>query len=210
MSLLHISTYLSELIAVASIATFMAIIPGVDFVMVTRTSIREGRFAGLYITLGICLSICLHATYTLAGLAVVISHSQWAFIVIQYSGAAYLIYLGYQLLKHSSPLNMALDANQKALSAVAALRLGFMTNLLNPKAPLFFLSIFTQVVAVNTPLYMQVIYALIIVVLHLIWFSVVSLLLSSPRLLPWFHQRKQVIDKLAGCALVIFAVNILW
>ena len=46
----YLAPYLTELIAVTSVAVFMALIPGVDFVMVTRTSIREGRFAGLYIT----------------------------------------------------------------------------------------------------------------------------------------------------------------
>jgi len=209
MSLLYISTYLSELIAVASIATFMAIIPGVDFVMVTRNSIREGRFAGLSITLGICLSICIHAAYTLAGIAVIVTQSVWLFAMIQYFGSAYLIYIGWSLLKNTQKINLDLQVDSQPLSFFAALRLGFVTNMLNPKAPLFFLSIFTQVVSIDTPFNVQLIYAFIIVIAHFIWFSLVSLLLSHPRLLPYFNYHKHSIDKLAGIILVGFAIKIL-
>ena len=205
----YLAPYLSELIAVTSVAVFMALIPGVDFVMVTRTSIREGRFAGLYITLGICLSICLHATYTLAGLAVIIANSVWIFTMIQNLGAAYLTYMGWQLLKNNQKISTDLGVETKPLTSFSALRLGFMTNMLNPKAPLFFLSIFTQVVAIDTPFSMQIIYALIIVFSHFIWFSAVTLLLSHPNLLPRFNRHKQTIDRLAGIVLVAFAIKII-
>ena len=205
----YFTPYLTELIAVTSVAIFMALIPGADFVMVMRSSIREGRFAGLYITLGICLSICLHASYTLAGLAVIIANSVWIFSMIQYLGAAYLTYMGWKLLKNDQKINTDLGAKTQPLTSFSALRLGFMTNMLNPKAPLFFLSIFTQVVAVDTPFSMQIIYASIIVFSHFIWFSAVTLLLSHPSLLPRFNHYKQTIDKLAGIVLVAFAIKII-
>ena len=205
----YLAPYLTELIAVTCVAVFMALIPGVDFVMVTRTSIREGRFAGFYTTLGICLSICLHASYTLAGLAVIIANSVWIFSMIQYLGAGYLIYIGWQLLKNNQKISTDLEGEAKSLTALSALRLGFMTNMLNPKAPLFFLSIFTQVVAIDTPFSMQIIYALIIVLSHFIWFTAVTLLFSHPTLLPRFNRHKQTIDKLAGVVLVAFAIKII-
>lgn len=205
----YLTPYYTELIAVTSVAVFMALLPGVDFVMVTRTSIREGRFAGFYTTLGICLSICMHATYTLAGLAVVIANSVWIFSIIQYLGAAYLIYIGWQLLKNNQQINIDLDIENKSVTWLSALRTGFMTNMLNPKAPLFFLSIFTQIVAIDTPFSIQIIYASIIVFTHFIWFSVVTLLLSHPSLLPRFNRYKHTIDKLAGIVLVAFAIKII-
>jgi len=198
----YLAPYYTELIAVTSIAVFMALLPGVDFVMVTRTSIREGRFAGFYTTLGICLSICMHATYTLAGLAVIIANSVWIFTMIQYLGAAYLTYMGWQLLKNNQKISTS-------VTSLSALRSGFMTNMLNPKAPLFFLSIFTQVVAIDTPFSIQIIYASIIVFAHFIWFSAVTLLLSHPSLLPRFNRYKHTIDKLAGIVLVAFAIKII-
>jgi len=200
--------FTAEFIAVVSIATLMAVIPGADFVLVTRSSIRNGRLAGLYITLGICLSICLHASYSIAGLAVVIAKSAWLFSLIKYCGAAYLIYIAWQLLTSRALLENNQQLESERISNGAALRLGLVCNLLNPKAPLFFISIFTQVVSLDTPISMQIIYGLIIVLAHLIWFGCVALLLSHPSLLPRFNKHKQKIDIAAGIMLMLFAVKL--
>jgi RhtB (resistance to homoserine/threonine) family protein len=205
---LLISTYIAEIIAVSTIAIFMAILPGADFVMVTRTSIYNGRLAGLYSTLGVCLSICIHASYSIAGLAVVISSSPWLFTAIKYCGAAYLIYISWQLLTTRELLSNEINNHSEKMAPFAAVRLGFTCNMLNPKAPLFFLSIFTQVVSIDTPLVMQISYGVIIMLTHLIWFCAVALLLSHPSLLPYFNRHKQKIDKAAGFILMIIAIKL--
>lgn len=205
---LLINTFMAEIIAVSSIAVLMAVIPGADFVMVTRTSIRNGRLAGLYTTLGICLSICIHASYSIAGLAVIIANSEWLYSIIKYAGAGYLIVIAWQLLTTRELLknNQAFEA--ESISSFAALRLGFLSNILNPKAPIFFISIFTQVVSLDTPLIMQISYGLIIMFAHLVWFGCVALLLSHPNLLPRFNKHKQKIDKAAGIMLILFALKL--
>lgn len=203
-----ITTFMSEIIAVTAVATLMAVIPGADFVMVTRTSIRNGRWAGLYTTFGICLSICIHATYSIAGLAVVIANSAWLFSMIKYLGAAYLVYIAWQLLTTRELLANDQHVGTEFITDFAALRLGFLSNILNPKAPIFFISIFTQVVSLETPLIMQISYGLIIVLAHLIWFGSVALLLSHPSLLPRFNTHKQKIDKVAGIMLILFSVKL--
>jgi RhtB (resistance to homoserine/threonine) family protein len=205
---LLISTYMTEIIAVSSFALFMAVLPGADFVMVTRTSIRNGRLAGLYTTLGVCLSICIHASYSIAGLAVIIANSAWLFTAIKYCGAAYLIYISWQLLTTRELLTDDQDNKTANITPLAALRLGLTCNMLNPKAPIFFLSIFTQVVSLETPLVMQISYGLIIMLTHLIWFSSVAVLLSHPTLLPFFNRHKQNIDKAAGLALMLIAIKL--
>ena len=203
-----ITTFISEIIAVTAIATLMAVIPGADFVMVTRTSIRNGRWAGLYTTFGICLSICIHATYSIAGLAVVIANSAWLFSIIKYLGAAYLVYIAYNLLTTRELLVNDQQVGTEFITDFAALRLGFLSNILNPKAPIFFISIYTQVVSLETPLIMQISYGLIIALAHLIWFGSVALLLSHPSLLPRFNKHKQKIDKVAGIMLILFSVKL--
>ncbi len=205
---LLINTFMAEIIAVSTVAAFMAVIPGADFVMVTRTSIRNGRLAGLCTTLGVCLSVCVHASYSIAGLAVVIANSSWLFSVIKYAGAAYLMYIAWQLLTTRELLKSNQQVEKESFSGFAALRLGFISNILNPKAPIFFVSIFTQVVALDTPLIMQISYGVIIVLAHFLWFSSVALLLSHPSLLPRFNQHKQKVDKLAGFILMLFAIKL--
>ncbi len=205
---LLINTYMAEIIAVSTIAIFMAMLPGADFVMVTRTSIYNGRFAGLYMSLGMCLSVCIHASYSIAGLAVVIANSPWLFSAIKYLGAAYLIYIAWQLLTTRESLNKDQSSSTTQMSAFVALRLGFTCNILNPKTSIFFLSIFTQVVSIDTPIIMQISYGLIIVLAHFIWYSGVALLLSHPSILPRFNRQKQKVDKVAGFVLMLIAIKL--
>jgi RhtB (resistance to homoserine/threonine) family protein len=205
---LLINTYMAEIVAVGTIAIFMAILPGADFIMVTRTSIYNGRLAGLYMSLGMCLSVCIHASYSIAGLTVVIASSPWLFSTIKYLGAAYLIYIAWQLLTTRSQLNKDHSTTITEMSPFKALRLGFTCNILNPKTSIFFLSIFTQVISIDTPLIMQISYGLIIMLTHLIWYSGVALLLSHPKVLPRFNQQKQKIDKIAGFILMLIAIKL--
>ena len=200
---------MAEIITVSTIAIFMAMLPGADFVMVTRTSISNGRLAGLYMSLGMSLSVCIHASYSIAGLAVVIANSAWLFSVIKYLGAAYLIYLAWQLLTTRETVNKDQSNSTTQMSPFIALRMGFTCNILNPKTSIFFLSIFTQVVSVDTPLLMQASYGLIIILAHFIWYSGVTLLLSHPNILPRFNRQRQKIDNIAGFVLMIIAINLI-
>ena len=205
---LLINTYMAEIIAVSTIAIFMAMLPGADFVMVTRTSIYNGRLAGLYMSLGMCLSVCVHASYSIAGLAVVIANSAWLFSTIKYLGAAYLIYIAWQLLTAREISSNNQRSSASPMSPLIALRLDFTCNILNPKTSIFFLSIFTQVVSVDTPLIMQVGYGLIIMLAHFIWYCGVALLLSHPKIVPHFNRQKQKIDKVAGFVLMVIAIKL--
>jgi RhtB (resistance to homoserine/threonine) family protein len=205
---LLINTYMAEIITVSTIAIFMAMLPGADFVMVTRTSIYNGRLAGLYMSLGMCLSVCVHASYSIAGLAVVIANSSLLFSVIKYLGAAYLIYIAWQLLTTREISNNVQRSSVTEMSPLIALRLGFTCNILNPKTSIFFLSIFTQTVSVDTPLIMQLGYGLIIMLAHFIWYCCVALLLSHPKILPSFNRQKQNIDKVAGFVLMVIAIKL--
>lgn len=205
---LLINTYTAEIVAVSSIAIVMAMLPGADFVMVTRTSISNGRLAGLYMSLGMALSVSIHASYSIAGLTVIIANSIWLFSAIKYLGSAYLIYLAWQLVATPKGLNTDKRVQSTQMSALKAMRTGFACNILNPKTSIFFLSIFTQVVSVDTPLVVQAGYGLIIVLAHFVWYCSVTLMLSHPNILPRFNQHKQKIDKIAGVILMIIAIKL--
>ena len=107
MDIFIVSEYIPELLTVSIIAIFMAISPGADFIMVTRNSIFYGRKAGLYSSLGISAAIWLHITYSIAGLAVIISKSILLFSILKYFGAAYLIYIGYKTFKSKNKIVIA-------------------------------------------------------------------------------------------------------
>ena len=205
---MDIVNYLPELLSVSIIAIFMAISPGADFVVITRNSMFHGRQSGLYSALGIGLAIWIHVAYSIAGLAIIISNSIILFSLIKYLGAAYLIYIGYKTFTSKGKLNTDSENKDIKLSRFGALKLGFITNALNPKTTLFFLSLFTQVVNPSTPVWVQLIYGLIICLAHIVWFSIVSLFFSHPALVNKFNVHKQKIEKVVGSVLVGFGVKV--
>lgn len=205
--MLEISFY-NELLTVSLIATFMAISPGADFVMVTRNSIFYGRKAGLYSALGISLAIWVHVAYSIAGLALIISNSLILFSLIKYLGASYLIYIGYKTFTSKSLPEAKKKDIEKYLSSFKAFKIGFITNVLNPKTTIFFLSIFTQLVNIDTPIYIQLTYGLIICLAHLFWFVLVSYFFSHPLLLDKFNMYKNIIEKVVGSVLILFGLKV--
>ena len=200
--------YLTELLTISAIAVFMAVSPGADFVMVTRNSIFYNRRAGLYSALGISAAIWVHVAYSIAGLAVIISNSILLFSIIKYMGAAYLIYVGWQTFTSKSMVEIENSEDKQDLSKSKAFKIGFVTNVLNPKTTIFFLSIFTQLVTLETPIWLQLVYGLIISLAHLVWFVVVSYFFTHPVMLEKFKQSKHIVEKVVGTVLMGFGLKV--
>lgn len=201
-------TYLNELLTMIVIAIFMAISPGSDFVMVSRNSIFYGRKSGWYSAVGISLAIWVHVAYSIAGLAVIISNSVFLFSVLKYLGAAYLIYIGWKTFSSKSIVTVDKQKEVQKISNFSSFKMGFVSNVLNPKTTIFFLSVFTQVVTPETPIWIQLIYGLIISIAHLVWFILVSYMFTHPALVKKFNKSKSLIEKLIGTVLIAFGVKV--
>lgn len=185
--------------------------PGPDFALVTRQSLLHGRKAGVWASLGISLGLSIHIIYSTAGLAAVVAHSVNWMILIKVAGGSYLIYLGIKGLrarKHEEDIVAVADT----LSIVSPLRhvtTGFFCNALNPKAPIYFLSLFTVVLSPDMPLPTLVIYGGWIMLLQMLWFSTLAFFLSNAsirkRLLKYGHW----IDRAFGTAMVALGIKVL-
>ena len=166
-----------ELLTVATITILAVISPGADFAMVTRNSMVISRRAGVLTAAGIALGVLVHVAYSLLGVGLVISRSAVLFNLIKYLGAAYLVFLGFGMLRARPAATGA--APTAPLSDLGALRTGFLTNATNPKTTLFVVSLFTQVVSPRTPLPVQLGYGAFMSLAHLAWFVLVALAFSS-------------------------------
>ncbi|PKH59456.1 LysE family translocator [Halomonas sp. Choline-3u-9] len=113
------------------------LIPGPDMLLVLHTSSSQGRGHGLATALGLGIARGLHVTLAGLGLAALFTAAPWLFDVVRYLGAAYLVWVGVQLIRsrHSSDSNHH-QASLKG-SYYLAWRRGLLTNLLNPKSLLF-------------------------------------------------------------------------
>ncbi len=151
--------YLNLIGTVTLIHILAVISPGPDFVVAIRNSLTYSRKTGVWTAVGFGLGIIIHVFYCIAGLGLIISKSIIVFNVIKYLGAAYLIYIGIKsIMAKTSHLNVKNATHKNDITVLEAIKIGFLTNVLNPKATLFFLSLFTLVINPDTPLNIQLLY----------------------------------------------------
>lgn len=131
------------LIAFFGIAVMLALTPGPDNIFVLMQSAIWGRKAGMIVVLGLCTGLLVHTTAVAIGLAAVFAGSPIAFTVLKLAGAAYLVYLAWQILR--TPVHA--DATKPQLEPLgpgALYRRGIIMNLSNPKVLLFFFAFLPQ------------------------------------------------------------------
>jgi RhtB (resistance to homoserine/threonine) family protein len=196
---------MSEWIAVITITLLACISPGPDFAMVSRNGLLLSRRAGVLTAMGIGLGVLVHVGYTLLGLGWVLQQTPWLFNALKLAGAGYLVYLGIKMLR-SRPDVQPQNAPPPALSDLAALRTGFLTNALNPKTSIFIVSLFMGVVRPDTGLAVQLAYGLFIAGAHVVWFSLVALCFSAGRVREKLMAARLWIDRAFGGLLVSFGI----
>ncbi|NJO66461.1 MAG: LysE family transporter [Leptolyngbyaceae cyanobacterium RM1_405_57] len=195
--------------------------PGPNLAMTLRNSLAYSRQSGIYTAVGLAAGNCVHVTYCLIGIGVIISESILLFNAIKWLGAAYLIYIGIKSLqaqrreltgslKNSVTSNTQHSLSQKThhLTRFASIRVGFLTNLLNPKVTLFFLALFTQIIQPTTPLFTQAIYGLTMVALEFIWFALVAVIISQPAIKNRFLSISHWIERITGAILIALGLRL--
>jgi RhtB (resistance to homoserine/threonine) family protein len=190
---------LAHLLAVAS--------PGPDFAIVLRQSLAHGRRTGIWTSIGVGTAILLHVTYSLLGLGLLIRGSALWFSVVKYAGAAYIAWIGVQALR-TKPRDTAVVAETAATplpAARAAFTTGFLTNALNPKVTLFFLSLFVMLVNPATPKLIQAGYGLWMSLTTMAWFSLVAVLFTREDVRCRFLRYGHWIDRALGVVFLLFA-----
>lgn len=220
---------------ITSVHLLAAASPGPDFVLVSQQTLAKGRRTGLICSLGITLGLAVHIIYSVLGLATVIAHSQPLLTAIKWLGGGYLIYLGWQGIqaKPHKPAETARSvaassaantttcadhapahqknsaANNQIPSTVATLRRGFFCNVFNPKAPVYFVAIFTLVLSPDMPLWQLAAYGVWMMVLQMAWFSTVVMLLSIPAIHQRFQRFEHWIDRVLGSAMIALGLNLI-
>lgn len=196
--------------SVGLIMLVSVMLPGPDFALVSKNAVLHSRRAGIMTSLGIVSAVFVHMTYCILGVAVVIANSLILFTTIKFIGAGYLIYIGIGAFRaRSAGLGKDIVEGKKdkeGLSDWAAFRQGFLCNLLNPKATLFFLALFTVIIKPGTPTLIQAAYGLQMALLAGIWFCSLSVLLSHRRVVSIVDNMELYVEKVLGILLVGFGV----
>ncbi|MBU2938943.1 LysE family translocator [Lacinutrix sp. C3R15] len=191
-------------------ALFFVMTPGIDTLFVLNKSINQGKKSGVYATLGINTGVLTHTFFAAVGLSVFIAKSALAFSIIQFVGAAYLIYLGvFKLIKKNDFLmeDSLVKTQKKSKNDFWS---GFFTNSLNPKVALFFLAFFPQFILpsqIQNPIPF-ILLGVTFAIIGVIWYMSLSLFASifsekiknNPTAGVW-------INKISGIAFILIAIQ---
>ena len=202
--------------------------PGPDTAYIVGRSVAQGRLAGIVSALGIGAGCCVHALLAAAGLTALVAASPTAFAVVKYLGAAYLVWLGVALVARTVTRNAPVVAPDVARRVVgtsagagrdragAPLRLfaqGFMTNILNPKVVMFFLSFLPQFIDPAAPHRVQALLILgaVFVAMSIVYCCTVAWLAgqltqrlrASVRIARWLERGTGTAFVAIGCKLAL-------
>ena len=201
--------YLPIIVTVALVHLLAVMSPGPDFVMVTRNSLVYSRKTGMYSAVGLGFGILVHVIYSLIGIGLIISKSIVLFNIIKFLGAAYLIYLGYKsLTSKTARMDVNHTNHKKDISKLKALSIGFLTNVLNPKATFFFLSLFTLVISPETPLTVKLFMGLEMSLVTALWFALVAYLVSHRLIKSRLNKMQKYAEKFIGVVLIALGIKV--
>jgi threonine efflux protein len=203
-------TYAFALVGIGAVQLLAAMSPGPAFLVVTRISVGESRRAALAAALGVTTATLIWAVAATLGMHVLLAEAAWLYDVLKLIGGGYLVWLAVQAWRHAGK-PLAVAANGLAgMSAWQAWRLGFSTNLANPKVIVFFGSIFVTLFTPETPSWVRGAALVIVAANEIGWYAVVALLFSSRAAQAGYRRAKRWIDRVTGAVLMVFGLRLVF
>jgi RhtB (resistance to homoserine/threonine) family protein len=200
----------ASLFLIFAVFCVAVISPGPDFFITLRNAMRHGTKAGVLTALGIASGAAVHMSYCIAGIGLLIARSILLFDTVKWIGAAYLFYIGVQSLRSKGMQDHAGEAEtaRPVLGSFGAFRSGFVTNLFNPKATMFFLALFSQMLKPDTPALAMATLVASCLAMVFLWFSAVSAIVTAPPLRLAYMRASKWIDRTAGVLFVGLGVKL--
>ncbi len=188
---------IDTLAAFAGIVFLLAVIPGPNALLILYTALAQGRRLAFINILGVAAGFIIHAFVSAQGLSLLLAQSSLAFNIFKWFGVAYLLWLGLTNIRNGLQMsNLKLKNAPGGItpSLAGSFYKGLLTNLLNPKIVLFYLSIFPQFVSPQHILEQSLILGLVQALVVAGWFLVVILfatklktLLTTPKTAKWLN-----------------------
>jgi RhtB (resistance to homoserine/threonine) family protein len=206
------SQYWTEFAGLMAVFAVMIVAPGADFALVIRQAIVHGRRAAMLASVGIGCSLLFHISYTILGIGLIVSKSLLLFSLLKWAGAAYLIYLGVKAIRAPAmTMDIAEDAADRVeLPAWKLFGMGFVTNALNPKAVLFFVSLFSLLVSPQTPALIQAGYGLVMASALILWFLGVSIVFTSRPVRERFLSMGRWFNRVTGAMFIGLGIRLVF
>jgi len=184
--------------------------PGPNFLVVSRLALSRSRRSAIGATVGITVGSLIYAALTMFGLSVLILRFAWLGDTIRIVGGAYLVWLGIQAWR-ARPENLnptAAKEVQDVTSLLHGLRVGFLTEITNPKGIAFFLGLFAAAVPETTPLWAKLAVLSAGGMIEFVWYTAVSFALSSGPMLAGYLKIRRTVDRVLGTLLIALGLKV--
>src|SRR5262245_1760516 len=194
----------SRFFVFVSVAALLTITPGSDMALVTRNALTRGRRAAWLTSLGICLGCLVHAVASSAGLSAILSRSAEAFQIVKLIGAGYLIFLGVRTLAARED-----TAPHIAPRGMSNFSEGLLTNILNPKVALFYITFLPQFIGPGEPvLKKSMALASVHITMGLVWLTAYAAFVDRLGSVLSRSRMKRRIEALTGAVLIALGLRL--
>ena len=190
-------------------STLLALAPGPDIIYVLTRAVSQGRKAGIAAALGFASGCVFHTVLAAVGVAALIRSSELAFDIVRYTGAAYLVWIGIQALRHRS--SFSVEAAKDATALATIYKQSVIGNILNPKVTLFFLAFLPQFVnaeAGNIGLQMAIL-GVVFMAVTIVVFSAVAIF--AAMIGDWIRRKPAIGERLnvfAGITFIALGIRV--
>lgn len=198
-------------LTVAMVHLIALMSPGPDFFFVSQTAVSRSRKEAMMGVLGITAGVMVWAGVALLGLHLILEKMAWLHNIIMVGGGLYLCWMGYQMLRGALKKSEASEGEPKVELAHGGKSFlkGLMTNLANPKAIIYFGSVFSLFVGDSIGAAERWGIFLLIIVETFAWFTVVASLFALPTMRRGYQRMAKWIDGVAGTLFAGFGIHLI-
>ena len=201
----------ASLLAFVPVALLLALVPGADTALVTKNALARGLRGAQWTIIGISVGCLVHASASALGLSAILATSARAYETVKLVGAAYLIWIGIAAILGTTRSGAEHVARPAPLGTAQSFTQGFLTNVLNPKVALFYLTFLPQFIPAGAPvLRTSLLLAGIHIVIGFAWLSLYARFVDRLRGALTRPVVKAWLERVTGGALVLLGARLAW
>ncbi|WP_195696420.1 LysE family translocator [Priestia megaterium] len=187
---------------------FVIMSPGIDTALITKRTMADGQTGGYKMALGLASGSLVHTLAATFGLSALLLQSALAFEIVKYAGAIYLMYLGISAFL-SKKNNTASPQKEEKSKETSAFRQGLVSNVLNPKVAVFFLTFLPQFIQSDQNVTLQLLLmGITYTILAITWFFVFVFFINYLRKWLTTPSVQRFMDKATGVVLIGFGLKL--
>ncbi|HEX7108908.1 MAG TPA: LysE family transporter [Aestuariivirga sp.] len=199
---------LSTLVSIGLIQMLAVISPGPSFLVTARTAVAKSRFDGVKVGLGIGAGTMIWSSAALLGLNVLFRAVPVLFLGMKIVGALFILWIALQIFRHADDPVVIEGTNEE--SGASPFMNGFLTQISNPKAAVFFGSIFIAMLPGTVPVWMMVALIALVTFNEVWWYALVVLFFGAGPVRRFYIRAKVWIDRVTGLFLGGLGLRLLW